>query len=237
MRNGFRGQVRPNYTNDFALQVQMLKNGGAIPPDITDSQATLILMRAAEMQISQVVALNEIRIKEGKTVVSFELFRCLVHRSQMLSYEERFDSPNSNESLVRLMHINGRVEQATFSVQEAKNMNLLTKESWQQNKLEMLYQRAYVKAVRRLFPEVCLGIIIDDEYVKTPNLLQKIWNFLVNFRKAKKVSTRIIKASFSEKLQQPSSNASNVGVAKILAKKAVELSKEQPKAVKTTKVS
>lgn len=236
MRNGFRGQVRPQqYANNFALQVQMLKNGGAIPSGLTDSQAALILMRAAEMQISQVVALNEIRIKEGKTVVSFELFRCLVHRSGLLSYEERFD--NSNESLVRLMHINGRVEQATFSVQEARKMNLLTKESWQQNKLEMLYQRAYVKAVRRLFPEVCLGLVIQDEYVKTPNLLQRIWNFLVNFRKAKKVSTRIIKASFSEKLQKPSSNASNVGVAKILAKKAVELSKEQPKAVKTTKVS
>lgn len=234
MRNGFKGQVYPNYINNFALQVQMLKKGGAIPPDLTDSQAMLILMRAAEMQISQVVALNEIRIKEGKTVVSFELFRFLTHRSGLLSYEERFD--NSNESLVRLMHINGRVEQATFSVQEAKKMNLLTKESWQQNKIERLYERAYLKAVRRLFPEVCLGIIIEDEYVKAPNLLQKIWNFLINFRKAKKVSTRIIKASFSQ-IQQHSSNASNVGVAKILAKKAVELSKEQPKAVKTTKVS
>jgi len=223
MRNGFRGQVRPQqYANNFAVQVDMFRKAGAIPVDLTDPQAELVLMRGAEMGISPVIALNQIRVKEGKTIVAFELLRALVNRSGLLRFEERQD--NAVGCSVRLMHINGRVEIAHFSVKQAKQFNLLEKESWQQDQSEMLYERAYLKAVRTLFPEISLGLVIQDEFIETPSLFKQAWNFLKNFifPKAKKTSTKIIKASLSKQQSQKPSNTTNTGVARILAKQAVQ---------------
>ncbi len=237
---GFNGQVRQNYATNFGLQVSMLRNAGSIPKDLTDAQAEVILMRAVEIGISPIIALSEIRVKEGKTIVSFDLLRSLLHRSGLLGFEERFES--RNESMVRLMHINGRVEQATFSLQEADKLNLLEKESWKQNQAEMLYQRAYIRVVRRLFPEISLGLIIEDEYVKSPSFIQKLWKFLLNLKNSKKVKMRLIKVSLSKQDAQGqlANTSENTGVARILAKKAVQLSKEQalpkeqPRAIKAS---
>jgi hypothetical protein len=236
---GFKGQVRQNYAtnyaSNFSLHVNMLRNAGAIPSDLTNQQAEVILMRATELGVSPTTALSEIRIKEGKTIVSFELFRSLVHRSGLLAFENRTE--NRNECFVSLMHINGKVEQATFTTAEADKLNLLNKKSWKQNKAEMLYQRAYMRVARRLFPEISLGIIIEDEFVKTPSFFQKVWKLLLSFRKSNKMKMRLIKVSLSQ--QEPellASTSENTGVARILAKKAVQLSKEQSQANPQPKV-
>ena len=228
MRN-FKGQVRSQqYATNFSLHVNMLRNAGAIPKDLTNLQAEVILMRAMELGVSPVIALNEIRIKDGKTIVSFELFRSLVHRSGLLSFENRTE--NRNECLVSLMHINGKVEQATFTLAEADRFNLLNKKSWKQNKQEMLYERAYMRVARRLFPEISLGIIIEDEYVKAPSFFEKVWKLLLSFRKSSKVKMRLIKVSLSQQEPKLLATSENTGVARILAKKAVQLSKEQAQA-------
>lgn len=225
---GFKGQVRPQqYTTNFSLQVNILRNAGSVPKDLTNAQAEVILMRATELGVSPLIALNEVRLKDGKTVVSFELFRFLVNRSGLLAFENT--TQNRNECLVSFMHVNGKVEQATFTLVEADKMELLKKKSWKENTTEMLYQRAYMKVARRLFPEISLGIMIEDEYIKSPGFFQKVWDFLVNFRKPKKVKMRLIKVSISQQCEIQANTSENRGVARILAKKAV--------AVKVNKVS
>jgi hypothetical protein len=212
------------YNNDAGLQVSRLRKAGAIPSNLSDEQAEIIVRAGQHFGITAITALSGIRISEGKYIMEFELFRSLVQRSGLLSFEERFET--HNQCFVKLMHINGRVEQATFSVQDASKQSLLGKKSWKKDRAEMLYQRAYMKVVRRLFPEISLGIIIQDEYEKPKTFFQKLLHFFLSLRKTKKVEARIIKVSFSEPCQARPVTSENTGVARILAKKAVQVSKE-----------
>lgn len=212
------------YNNNAGLQVSRLRKAGAIPSDLTDEQAEIIVTAGQHYGITAITALSGIRINNGKYIMEFELFRSLVQKSGLLASEERFET--HNQCFVRLMHISGRVEQAIFSVRDASKQSLLSKKSWKKDRAEMLYQRAYMKVVRRLFPEISLGIIIQDEYEKPKTFFQKLLHFFLSLRKTKKVEARIIRVSFSDQSQARVATSENTGVARILAKKAVQVSKE-----------
>lgn len=185
------------YTNHSAMQVARFRRAGSIPSGITDEQAEAILAVAEHYAIAPLVALSQLRIKEeGKTVMSFELFRSIVQRSGLILYEQRID--NQNECTVCLTHISMTVEQATFSLQQASKQKLLQKESWKKDAEEMLYERAYMKAVRKLLPQLTVGITLENEYEKSKTLFEKVLAFFLRFMKSKKVERRFIKVSLSQ---------------------------------------
>lgn len=213
------------YTNQFALQVGVFRRANCIPKDLTDEEAEALLVVAQSYAIAPLVALGELRIREeGKTVMSFDLFRSIVQRSGLIINEQRFE--NQYECSVCLTHVSMRVEQATFTLGQASKQNLLSKESWKKDAQEMLYERAYMKAARKLLPELTVGITLESEYEKPKSLFEKVLGFFLHFLKTKKTERKIIRVSFSQNLKayqqvEPMAVSETPAPAKVFAKEAV----------------
>lgn len=126
-----------------------------------ETQAMFIMLKGFELGISPMQALDGIQVIQGKTTVSPQLMLALINRSGLL---EDIDMDGDAKSYTVMMKRVGRsAHTETFTIENAKSMQLSSKDNWQKQPAVMLKWRAVSACARVVFPDVIQGMYTPEE--------------------------------------------------------------------------
>jgi len=154
--------MAPQVWQMMTQQAETLVKSGFLPKDVnTPQKAIAIIMAGYELGIQPWQALSTINVIQGKPTISPQLMLALIQRSGQL--EDITIDGNDQQCIVTLKR-KGQVAHAeTFTMADAKKMNLAGKTNWTQQPATMLKWRAVAACARIVFPDVILGLYTPDE--------------------------------------------------------------------------
>lgn len=143
-------------------QAEVLIKSGFLPKSIsTKEQALAIMMKGQELGVPAWTALTGIHIIQGSPTVSPQLMLALINSTGQLE-DIKIDSDNASCTVV--MKRKGRTEHAeTFTIEDAKKMQLDGKDNWKKQAAVMLKWRAVSACARVVFPDVIMGLYTTEE--------------------------------------------------------------------------
>jgi hypothetical protein len=162
--------TKPDATMDEpTLRVMMAAadryvKSGLLPQAIKTPQAALVIMTAGrELGVPATYALRNIYVVNGKPVCSAELLMALVRRT----YGQgaiRVKSATDQACTVEYREVGwDGTSTLTFTLDDARRANLLTKDTWKQYPRAMLRNRCVSEVVRMAFPECIAGLYTPEE--------------------------------------------------------------------------
>lgn len=149
--------------NDLLVLAGSLAKSGLMPNGLTKPEAILaIALKGQELGIGPMAAIAGITVIQGKPVVSPQLMLSLVERSGKL--EDWKVIEESDQQVVVQFTRKGRTPiQKGFSMKDAQQMGLATKDNWKKQPRTMMQWRAISAAVRLAFPDVIDGCYTAEE--------------------------------------------------------------------------
>ena len=125
------------------------------------AQAMFIMLKGVELGLSPLQALDGINIIQGKPTISPQLMLALINRSGELE-DMKIDS---TETLCTVtMKRKGRsAHTETFSLEDAKKMQLMEKDNYKKQPKTMMKWRAVSACARIAFPDVIQGVYTPEE--------------------------------------------------------------------------
>lgn len=149
--------------NDLLVLAGSLAKSGLMPNGLTKPEAILaIALKGQELGIGPMAAIAGITVIQGKPVVSPQLMLSLVERSGKL--EDWKVVEESDQQVVVEFTRKGRTPvRKSFSMKDAQQMGLATKDNWKKQPRTMMQWRAISAAVRLAFPDVIDGCYTAEE--------------------------------------------------------------------------
>jgi hypothetical protein len=160
----------------------ILLESGAIPSSMdTVEKCMAIVSMGKELGLQPMVAINNINIIKGRTVISSTMLGAMLKQRNI---EWVWTKDHSVEELadgnIRIVtelefewisKVTGRPKSAKFSVTmgQMELAGYTTKDNWQKLPKEMLRARCLSSAVRAYFPEVLMGVYTDLEMADATN--------------------------------------------------------------------
>lgn len=126
-----------------------------------ETQAMFIMLKGFELGISPMQALDGIQVIQGKTTVSPQLMLALINRSGQLEDME-IDS-TAVRCIVTMKRVGRSPHTETFTMDNAKAMQLAGKDNWNKQPAVMLKWRAVSACARIVFPDVIQGMYTPEE--------------------------------------------------------------------------
>lgn len=183
---------------ELATAEQLAKlaiQSGYLPRDIkTPQQAIIIQLKGRELGIPPLQALTQIKVIDGKPVISAELMMCLVYKN-IPEAEVTFVETNDKKCVIKARR-SKQHEYATFAftLDDARTAGLLSKDVWKKYPAAMLRARAISSMCRALFPDAIAGASY------TPEELEEIKNNEENG--VFEVETRVVETKDNEEKKE-----------------------------------
>lgn len=143
-------------------KADVLIASGFLPKSITNAnQAIAIMMQGAELGIGEWAALNGISVIQQKVTISPQLMLALINRTGQL---ENIKIEGNDQGCSVMIKRKGRTAHTeTFTMQDARDMQLAGKDNYKKQPAVMLKWRAVAACCRVTFPDAIAGMYTPDE--------------------------------------------------------------------------
>jgi len=152
----------PSDFGELVRQAEFLAGSNVVKSALRRKPADIvvILLAARAMNLPTFWALTSIDIVEGKPTIAAEMMRA---RVRAYGHAIRVDATPEKATVKIRLAGDEDWQQASFTMDEAKAAELLTKTNWKRYGEDMLVARATARAVRRICPEVLFGVVYTPE--------------------------------------------------------------------------
>lgn len=149
--------------NDLLVLAGSLAKSGLMPNGLTKPEAILaIALKGQELGIGPMAAIAGITVIQGKPVVSPQLMLSLVERSGKLE-DWKIVEESEQQVVVEFTRKSRTPVRKSFSMKDAAQMGLATKDNWKKQPRTMMQWRAISAAIRLAFPDVIDGCYTAEE--------------------------------------------------------------------------
>lgn len=149
----------------------VLARSGLIPKGLDTAEKVFVALQwGHELQLSPMVAVNNIAVINGKPTLSADIMSAVVKRSPEYGGVEWIkNSDTEAECKITRILPNGKTETVTsrFSIEDAKKAGLTNKQIWQQYPRRMLKHRCLSYGLKDLFPDILAGLYTPEEMEST----------------------------------------------------------------------
>lgn len=157
----------PQRWDAMSKTCQMAIQSGFLPKAIsTPQKAVTIVMMGRELGVSPLTALNNISVINGKPVLEAKLMLALVFRKYPDCHYRILE--NSAEiatvEMGRTKEMSGKY---SFTITQARQIGLLSKDNWKNYPADMLLWRAVARACRFQFPDVLTVTAYTQDEIET----------------------------------------------------------------------
>ena len=146
---------------------QTLVKSGMLPQGLNTAEKVCVALEwGHELQLSPMVAVNNIAVINGKPTLSADLMGALVKRSpEYGGIEWKCLTDEKAECTITRILPNGKEEKytSTFTIEDAKIAGLATKDVWRKYPKRMLKHRCMSYGLRDVFPDLLAGIYETEE--------------------------------------------------------------------------
>ncbi len=168
--------TKPNNTFDIIQSLADMEKLGrlfvesGLFPDTKDlPKAVIKILAGREIGVSPFQAMEGIDIINGRVVISPLLLSAIIKSSNKYNY--RILSSSDKECTIAFYERGEFIGKSTFTIEDAKRLNLANKDNWLKQPATMLYYRALAQGIRRFAPDAYSGlrVYIEDE-MGTPTM-------------------------------------------------------------------
>lgn len=144
-------------------QATMAVKSGLLPAAVnTPEKAIAIALKGRELGIPPMQAFAHIHIIQGKPTISAELMLALIYKNCPGAVIEYLEN-GATKCVIRATRPGSKSAVWAFSIDEAKQAELLTKDSWKKYPAAMLRARAISIMARAVFPDAIMGCSYTPE--------------------------------------------------------------------------
>jgi RecT family len=144
-------------------QAQTLVRSGFLPKAINTAEKALAVMQTGkELGIGAMQSLRAIHIIDGKPTMSAELIAGLV-LSRIPGAMLRVVETTEDRCVVHAARPGHEPTPFVFTMQDAKQAGIASKDNWRKYPRAMLRSRAITEAARAIFPDATMGLYDADE--------------------------------------------------------------------------
>lgn len=144
-----------------------LARSGLIPTGLNSPEKVCVALQwGHELQLSPMVAVNNISVINGKPTLSADIMAAVVKRSPEYGGIEWIEqSETKAECIVKRVLSNGQVEstKSTYTIEDAQKAGLTTRDNWKKYPKRMLKHRCQSYALRDMFPDILAGLYTPEE--------------------------------------------------------------------------
>jgi len=132
-----------------------MQKSGFFPDVKSEAQAIVKVMAGAELGLPPFASMTGINIIQGKPVLGANVLATLVKNDPRYDYRLKNDS---DTECVLEWYENGKpVGTSAFTIREAQNAGLTSKDNWKKYPSDMLFARAISRGARRFAPGIFGG--------------------------------------------------------------------------------
>lgn len=146
---------------------QTLVKSGMLPQGLNTAEKVCVALEwGHELQLSPMVAVNNIAVINGKPTLSADLMGALVRRSpEYGGIEWTCQTDEKAECIITRVLPSGKEEKytSTFTIEDAKIAGLASKDVWRKYPRRMLKHRCMSYGLRDVFPDLLAGIYETEE--------------------------------------------------------------------------
>lgn len=141
----------------------LLVKSGFLPQAIkTPEQALTIMLTGKELGLGFMESLRSINVVQGKPCMSAQLLLGLCYRTGQVE-KASFKEETALKCVFILQRKGSPEYVSTFTIEDAKRMNLAGKDNWVKQPTTMLKWRAVSAACRIVFPDAISGVYTPEE--------------------------------------------------------------------------
>jgi len=130
--------------------------------DITDqAQAMVKIVAGTEMGFGPMESMTGIHIIQGKVSVGSNLMAAAIKRSQKYDYKVR--ELTANTCTIEFFQDSEKLGEETFTIEDAKRIGVLNKDTWKKYPKNMLFARALSNGIRFYCPDALGGPVYHPE--------------------------------------------------------------------------
>jgi len=160
--------------NSFDKMIAMgdhLVKTGFLPKAITTgAQAAAIVMAGRELGIGTMESLRSINVIQGKPTIPPQLMLALAYRHIKGFKAHRVEGDNNHVTWV-FQRPDGEPHRETFTMEDARKQGLADKHNWKAMPQIMLDWRCIAAGLRRVCPDVVLGLYTAEEINPNVNII------------------------------------------------------------------
>lgn len=154
---------------------QALAQSSLLPKDLRGkpSDVLVAVLYGQELGLAPMAAIQSVYVVQGRPTISGQLWAALARRA---GHKVRVTDETAESCTVEVERADdpGHPTTVTYTLAQAKQAGLATKDVWKQHPAAMLYARAVSTACRRACPEIALGFGDETDRVEPerPTLAQ-----------------------------------------------------------------
>ena len=166
--------IQINSLEDLKTLANVFVESGSFDDIKGVAQAMVKIMAGMELGIPHMTAMREIYVMEGNTQLSGPLLAALIKRSP--KYDYRVVGVNNRGAKISFFEHGEHVGDATFTLGDAQDANLLHKPNWQKYRKDMFIWRAMSRGQRVYCPDVGFGsLYLHGEIPNNPSPNDDSW--------------------------------------------------------------
>lgn len=127
----------------------------------TEVQVFFLMLKGFELGISPMQAIDGIQVIKGKTTVSPQLMLALINRSGQM--QDLKIEGSTEQCTVTMTRVGRSAHTETFTMDNARSMNLAGNHNWKAQPATMLKWRAVSACARIVFPDIIQGVYSPKE--------------------------------------------------------------------------
>ena len=155
--------IDPTAVNTLMQMAKVWHQSGLLPAHVkTPAQALTIAMMGDALNVNYLTALQELYVVHGKVGTSAKLARALVLRSGLVEDMQLDASPEKATFTVKRKGFS-KAHVETVTIEQARKAGWTKNQIWEALPDIMLGERATMRALRKVFPDVVLGLYSHDE--------------------------------------------------------------------------
>lgn len=170
--------LMPKTFNEKYQMAKILATSGLIPAGLNSPEKVCVALEwGHELQLSPMVAVNNIAVINGKPTLSADIMAAVVKRSPEYAGTEWVQLDDKVAECKVMRRVNGGIETviSKFTFDDAVRAGLTNKSVWKQYPKRMLKHRCLSYALRDAFPDILAGLynpeemesVGDDNYTQT----------------------------------------------------------------------
>lgn len=159
-------QLMPATFGDKYKMAQLLSKSGLIPQSLnTPEKVCVALQWGHELQLSPMVAVNNITVVNGKPTLSADVMSAVVKRSPEYGGIEWIKQTDDEAECIVIRRGKGYEEKtrSRYTMQDAQKAGLTGKDVWKKYPRRMLKHRCLSYALRDAFPDILAGLYNPEE--------------------------------------------------------------------------
>lgn len=161
MSNVVKAEHSAISVSDMKSLGEIFIKSGLFGSSLSEAQAVVKIMAGREIGLEPFAAMQGIDIIQGKVVMKPIVMAGKIKASGKYNYLIRTETAERCE--IEFFENGVSIGTSVFTMQDAANMGLATKDNWRKQPAVMLYNRAISKGARQFCPDVFYGVAVYSE--------------------------------------------------------------------------